>query len=117
MPGPGQYDPAIKSQGPMWGFGSETRDKLGDSFGPAPGTYEVADTRTGQAYSISAKPISPKAEANPGPGSYDPPLQRAAPAYSISGKRGRIVGQEKESVGPGPGKYTPVLQGTSPGVK
>ena len=116
VPGPGQYDPAIKSQGPMWGFGSETRDRLGDSFGPAPGTYEVADTRTGQAYSISAKPISPKAEANPGPGSYDPPLQRAAPAYSISGKRGRIVGQEKESVGPGPGKYTPVL-GTSPGVK
>lgn len=117
VPGPGQYDPASKQQGPVWGFGSEQRDKQGENSGPSPGSYDVGDMRTSQAYSISGKPISPKADASPGPGSYNPPLQKAAPAYSINGKRGRIVGQAVENIGPGPGKYTPVLKGASPGIK
>ncbi|OMJ68979.1 hypothetical protein SteCoe_33427 [Stentor coeruleus] len=115
VPGPGAYDPSLRSKSPQWSMGREPKSQMTISNNvPGPGSYNIEDVKPHSlAPKMGSSEKSPQRtpEKAPGPGAYEIPNRAVeGPQFSI---KGRDEKSNKDKL-PGPGQYNLDIKDRSP---
>jgi len=125
MPGPGSYNPPVRSRqaSPGWRMGTASRSVDRKTDVPGPGSYNSPGkiSKTSPRIGFGVKSPTSLKDYTPGPGSYEPFALRGydhkAPSYTMRPRSANPDGRAKV---PGPGTYdatSRIQNQTSPSFK
>lgn len=98
IPGPGAYDPKLRSSLVTYTFGQKREQEIEKT--PGPGEYDLINIKS-SGISFGQR-LKEKLNQYPGPGSYNPKLRSSNPSWTMQSRKSSKPIEDL----PGPGQYT-----------